>query len=194
MSDETPGMEPDAAQERGGPGTSVAALPPTDLPMTSRRAHAVREGGERGAEDEAVSERRPPRSPAEWAYRRLILYIARFEETLDAEHEVAMGFTDGGTGVIRIEGMGHFDPDIVTFYGADPRGMKVQLIQHVTQLSVLLRAVPKRRPEEAPRRIGFRLRADLEEADEAEEGPEPGDDGAPEGLGADPRSDRVPGT
>jgi hypothetical protein len=143
--------------------TTAEALEAAAMP----RAHAVHtDPGERGAEDEPVPRMPPPRSAAEWAYRRLILYIARFEEGLDAEHEVAMGFTDGGTGVIRIEGMGHFDPDMVTFYGTDPRGAKVQLIQHVSQLSVLLRAVPKRRPQEAPRRIGFRLRADLEEAAE----------------------------
>lgn len=142
------------------PNDTAEALEGTALP----RAHAVHTDPDaRGAEDDPVPKMPPPKSPAEWAYRRLILYIAKFEEALDAEHEVAMGFTDGGTGVIRIEGMGHFDPDIVTFYGTDPRGAKVQLIQHVSQLAVLLRAVPKRRPEEAPRRIGFRLRADLEE-------------------------------
>lgn len=151
--------------------TTAEALEADAMP----RAHAVRADPEtRGAEDGPMPSRLPPpKSPAEWAYRRLVLYIARFEETLDAEHEVAMGFTDGGTGVIRIEGMGYFDPDIVTFYGTDARGGRVQLIQHVTQLSVLLRALSKRRPEEAPRRIGFRLRADLEgEPIEAEAAPE----------------------
>ncbi|MBT8426068.1 MAG: hypothetical protein KJO67_13910, partial [Silicimonas sp.] len=59
------------------------------------------------------------KSPAEWAYQRLILYIKNFEKTLDDEHEIAMGFTDTGTGVLRIEGLGYFDPDIVTFYGSD---------------------------------------------------------------------------
>ena len=141
--------------------TTAEALEASALP----RAHAVRlDPDERGVEDAALPALPPARSPAEWAYRRLILYIARFEEGLDAEHELAMGFTDGGTGIVRIEGMGHFDPDMVTFYGTDATGAKVQLIQHVSQLSVLLRALPKRRPEAAPRRIGFRLRADLEGA------------------------------
>ena len=62
------------------------------------------------------------KSPAEWAYERLILYIQNFEEQLDNEHEVAMGFTGGDAGVLKIEGMGFFDPDIVTFYGSDPAG------------------------------------------------------------------------
>lgn len=104
------------------------------------------------------------KSPAEWAYERLILYIKNFEEQLDNEHEVAMGFTGGDAGVLRIEGMGFFDPDIVTFYGSDPTGAKTQLVQHVSQLNVLLRALPKQIETEAPRRIGFRLVQDLEKA------------------------------
>lgn len=103
------------------------------------------------------------KSPAEWAYERLILYIRNFEETLDNEHEVAMGFAGGDAGVLRIEGMGFFDPDIVTFYCADATGAKTQLVQHVSQLSVLLRALPKQAEQEAPRRIGFRLVQDLEQ-------------------------------
>ena len=102
------------------------------------------------------------KSPAEWAYERLILYIQNFEEQLDNAHEVAMGFTGAQAGVIRIEGIGFFDPDIVTFYGTDPTGTKTQLIQHVSQLNVLLRALPKEDSEDAPKRIGFRLAADLE--------------------------------
>ena len=43
------------------------------------------------------------------------------------------------------------------FYGRDEDGAKTQLIQHVSQLSVTLRAVPKLAEEEPPRRIGFHL-------------------------------------
>lgn len=102
------------------------------------------------------------KSPAQWAYERLILYIQKFEETLDSEHEVAMGFAGGDTGVLRIEGMGFFDPDIVTFYGSDPAGTRMQLVQHVSQLSVMLRALPKPAAAQEASRIGFRLAAALE--------------------------------
>ncbi|RZV98290.1 MAG: hypothetical protein EX266_17570, partial [Rhodobacteraceae bacterium] len=103
------------------------------------------------------------KSPAEWAYQRLILYIKNFEKTLDDEHEIAMGFTDTGTGVLRIEGLGYFDPDIVTFYGTDQTAARVQLVQHVSQLNVLLRAMPKAKNTEKPRRIGFELAKALDE-------------------------------
>ncbi|MEL7343533.1 MAG: DUF6173 family protein [Pseudomonadota bacterium] len=97
------------------------------------------------------------KSPAEWAYERLILYIKNFEAQLEGDEEVAMGFTDSGVGVIKIEGMGYFDPDIVTFYGTDASGARTQLVQHVSQLNVLLRSVPKPQEADAPRRIGFKL-------------------------------------
>lgn len=103
------------------------------------------------------------KSPARWAYERLILYIQNFEKQLDAEHEVAMGFAGGNAGVLRIEGMGYFDPDIITFYGSEGGGSRTQLVQHVSQLNVMLRAVPKARQEEPANRIGFRLASDLQQ-------------------------------
>ncbi|WP_425100931.1 DUF6173 family protein [Tropicibacter sp. S64] len=101
------------------------------------------------------------KSPAEWAYERLVLYIQAFEKQLDGDQEVAMGFVGAEAGVLRIEGLGYFDPDIVTFYGSDAAGVRTQLIQHVSQLSVILRAMPKEVEQEAPRRIGFLLAKEL---------------------------------
>ena len=99
------------------------------------------------------------KSPAEWAYDRLVLYIRNFESQLDGAQEIAMGFAGGDAGVLQIEGLGFFEPDLITFYGRDEDGAKTQLVQHVSQLSVILRAVPKVQPEEPPRRIGFALTA-----------------------------------
>ena len=104
------------------------------------------------------------KSPAEWAYERLILYIQNFEKTLDNEHEIAMGYTGADAGVMRIEGLGYFDPDIITFYGSDQIGVKTQLVQHVGQLNVMLRALPKKVERAEPTRIGFRLAQDLKKA------------------------------
>jgi hypothetical protein len=91
----------------------------------------------------------------------MILYIKNFEEQLDGEHEVAMGFTGGDAGVLKIEGMGFFAPDIITFYGVDGSGQKSQQVQHVSQLNVTLRAVQVQ-PDKPANRIGFRLASDLE--------------------------------
>ncbi len=111
---------------------------------------------------DAVAREAETKSPAQWAYERLILYIQNFETQLDATQEVAIGFTGGDAGVLRIEGMGYFDPDIVTFYGSDSMGIKTQLIQHVSQLNVMLRALPRTDEEVPVTRIGFRLAAELE--------------------------------
>jgi hypothetical protein len=59
--------------------------------------------------------------------------------------------------------LGYFDPDIVTFYGTDSEGGRMQLIQHVSQLNVALRAMPILRDDVEPRRIGFQLAAELEQ-------------------------------
>ena len=103
------------------------------------------------------------KSPAEWAYERIVMYIKNFEEQLDGEHEVGMGFTGGDVGTLKIQGMGYFAPDLITFYGEDPNGAKTQLIQHVSQLSVMLVAAAKQDEAAEPNRIGFKLAEDLEE-------------------------------
>lgn len=105
--------------------------------------------------EEALEQK--PKGPAAWAYERLIRYIRNFEQQLDANEEVAMGFAGSDAGVLKIEGLGFFDPDLITFYGRDDEGMKTQLVQHVSQLSVMLRAVPKAEPATPARRIGFHL-------------------------------------
>jgi len=102
------------------------------------------------------------KSPAQWAYERIILYIQNFEKQLNNDEEVGMGFVGGDAGVIKIEGLGFYDPDLITFYGSDGSGAKTQLIQHVSQLNVMLRASPKEVDQAEPNRIGFRLAEELE--------------------------------
>ncbi|MEM8823504.1 MAG: DUF6173 family protein [Pseudomonadota bacterium] len=107
-----------------------------------------------------------PKSPAEWAYQRVILYLKAFEETLEDDQEAAMGFTGGAGGVLHIQGIGFHAPDLITFTGTDAQGIRAQLIQHVSQLNVLLRAVPRPETQPARDRIGFALARALEEAEE----------------------------
>lgn len=146
----------------------MAKKPKTKKPCTEPRVHSVHVDPDiaKRTKNKPLPERvfQTPvdeKSPAEWAYERLVIYIQNFEEQLDNEHEIAVGFVGGDAGVLRIEGLGFFDPDMVTFYGYDENGTKTQLIQHVTQLSVMLRAIDKEDTAAEPKRIGFRLVAEL---------------------------------
>ncbi|WP_375254039.1 DUF6173 family protein [Yoonia sp.] len=115
-----------------------------------------------GTLPKALSEPATKKSAAQWAYERIIMYIQNFEKQLDNDQEVGLGLTSGNTGVIRIEGLGYYDPDIVTYYGVNEAGAKTQLIQHVSQLNVSLVSSPKHIDQPEPTRIGFRLATALE--------------------------------
>ncbi len=81
-------------------------------------------------------------------------YIEAFENGLDDEHEIGIRLASfGGVVVFHAEKIGFFKPNVITFYGITDEGEKVQLIQHVSQLNFLLKAVKKL--EDKPCRIGF---------------------------------------
>jgi hypothetical protein len=93
-------------------------------------------------------------NPAKWTYERLGKYIQAFEAELDDEHEIGARLVSFGTAVtFHIESMGYHGPDIIAFYGKNDQNEAVQLIQHTSQLSVLL--VAMKRKADVPRRIGF---------------------------------------
>ncbi|GHO52378.1 DUF6173 family protein [Ktedonobacter robiniae] len=97
-------------------------------------------------------------NPAKWTYERLSKYINDFESSLDNDHEIGARLVSFGQAItFHIEDIGYYGPDIISFDGRNEAGEKVQLIQHISQLSVLLVAVQKQ--QEQPRRIGFRLKA-----------------------------------
>lgn len=145
--------------------TSAEALEAAAIPRR-REVHVNAAPSEDGPTPKALQEPATRKSPAQWAYERIILYIQNFEKTLDNNHEVGIGFTDGGAGVMRIEGLGYFDPDIITYYGTNGAGAKAQLVQHVSQLNVMLVAHPKSVDQAEPARIGFRLAEELEGSEE----------------------------
>lgn len=108
MSDETPKAKPRQPRAHTADCSESGPVVVEDQPLPAKVA------------DTPVEQK----SPAQWAYERLILYIKNFEEQLDNEHEIAMGFAGGDAGVLRIEGIGYFDPDIITYYGSDGEGTK----------------------------------------------------------------------
>ena len=95
-----------------------------------------------------------PINPAKWAYESLGEYIKNFEAELDEDHEIGARLVSFGQSVtFHIEDISYEGPGIITFYGRTEAMEKVQLVQHVSQLSVLLIAVKKQ--QDKPRRIGF---------------------------------------
>jgi hypothetical protein len=95
-------------------------------------------------------------NPARWMFERLATYIKQFESRLDQEHEVGARLVSFGANLtFHIEDMGYFGPDMIVFYGKKDSGEPVQLVQHTSQLSVLLVAV--RKQDASARRIGFVL-------------------------------------
>ncbi len=146
--------------------TSADAMENAALPR-QHEIH-VKSGATISAGDmpEAMKESTAKKSPAQWAYERIILYIKKFEETLDNDHEVGLGFAGGDAGVIKIEGLGFFDPDIITYYGTNEMGSKTQLVQHVSQLNVMLVASAKHVDQVEPNRIGFQLAQELDRDDD----------------------------
>jgi hypothetical protein len=94
-------------------------------------------------------------NPAKWTYQRLIEYINSFERNLDQEHEVGARLVSfGSTVTFHIQDIGYYGPDIITFYGINEHDEEIQLIQNISQLSVLLIAMKKLGGQ--PVRIGFK--------------------------------------
>jgi len=108
-----------------------------------------------------------PRNPAEKAVERLGEEIASFEATLSSEEEVG-GIIVGAPGNTSFHIIKYYNlnMDILVFEGINEHGRPQRLVQHVTQLSILLTALPKL--NEKPRRIGFHL------AEAPPSGPTPG--------------------
>lgn len=96
-------------------------------------------------------------NPAEWAFVRLSKLIEEFEKGIDKDDEVGARLVGlPGDGTMQIEDVGFWGPDLILFSGKNADGKPVRLVQHYTQINVLLNALPK--PEERPaRRIGFQL-------------------------------------
>ena len=100
---------------------------------------------------------------ADWKYEKLMEQIHDFEETLDAEHEIALKLASFGSSITMIvTNIGYQNPDLLYFYGF-VNGTEAQLIQHMNQLNFLLTSVERADKSKPARRIGFIPSADAED-------------------------------
>lgn len=98
-------------------------------------------------------------NPAQWTYLKLVECIYNFEKSLDEDHEI--GVRSASDVTFYIQDIDYYDPLMISFAGSNGNGEKLQLVQHVSQLSVFLVAMKKRGEE--PVRIGYKLKRAAEE-------------------------------
>lgn len=83
---------------------------------------------------------------------KIVELIHDFEENLDEAHQAAGRFISSGESIpFFIEDIGYYNPYLIVFYGKLTDGSDVQLVQHHTQVNVLLSAL-KRLDTSKPRR------------------------------------------
>ena len=85
-------------------------------------------------------------------YKRLVEWINKYETGLDPEHEVGVRLVSFGREVIfHLTSISYWNPSLIKFEGTLDDGTPVELIQHVTQISILLTKVNRTKG-----RLGFR--------------------------------------
>lgn len=117
-----------------------------------------------------ADEQQKPYDPAAWMHQRLVHQVMEFEKNLGPEHEVGGRFVEGPSGEpLHLSNIASWGPDMILFMGEFPDGRKWELVQHYSQVSMLLVAVLKINDE--PRRIGFELLKNVKEQDTPWEDP-----------------------
>ena len=89
-------------------------------------------------------------------YRRLVEWINDFHRELEDEYEVGGQLVSFGSEItFSFTDLTYWNPSLIGFYGTKPDGSPVKLIQHVSQINVLLVRQKRIHPEEPKRPIGF---------------------------------------
>jgi hypothetical protein len=99
------------------------------------------------------SERRK-NNPAGYALERLNQLISSFQTNLAEDVEVGISVVGSGSAApFRLRSIKASNPDILILDGIDDNNNAVRLLQHYSQMAIMLVAVPKL--EGKPFRIGF---------------------------------------
>lgn len=89
-------------------------------------------------------------------HRRLVEWINNFGNELDDEHEIGVRLVSfGQTITFHLEDIGYWNPSLIQFCGNTENGEPVELIQHVSQISILLMKVKRQDLSQPKRPIGF---------------------------------------
>lgn len=100
----------------------------------------------------------PPTNPnlASEFYERLVKWIQDFDDSLDQDHEVGIRLVSFGETVkFHLQDIGYWNPSLISFKGVTEQGNPVELIQNVSQISILLIKVQRQDTSQPKRPIGF---------------------------------------
>lgn len=99
---------------------------------------------------------------AKRAYENLAGCILNFEKSFDDEQEIgARLVTHGSSTTLHLHNISYYNPDLLSFHGTNEEGEELLLVQHVSQLNLLL--VPLKKLLEKPLRIGYKLQRTIED-------------------------------
>lgn len=89
-------------------------------------------------------------------YKRLTSWIQDFDAALDPAHEVGVRLVSFGQSVtFHLRDISYWNPLLISFSGETETGDAVELIQHVSQISILLFTLPRKDPSLPKSPIGF---------------------------------------
>lgn len=106
-----------------------------------------------------------PRSPqienalgerASSVFKHLRVLIREFDAEIDSAHQLGVRLVSFGQAVvIQLRGITYRDPSLIILRGLTDSGDPVELIQHVSQLSILLMKLPRIDKAKPKPKIGF---------------------------------------
>ena len=103
-------------------------------------------------------------------YQRIVALINNFESELPDTMQAGGRLVSAGDITFSIQDIGYWDPNMIVVYGELSDGSAVELVQHLSQLNLLLVAVPRQDDIQKPRRvIGFTQKAEPDIIHDAED-------------------------
>ncbi len=103
----------------------------------------------------------------------LVNRINKFNASLDEAHEIGVHLVSFGQIVtLRLQGLDYSNPSLISFTGVLESGEPVELIQHVSQISILLIQMPRKDPSKPKQSFGFHVQPREENDLDAHKGAE----------------------
>jgi hypothetical protein len=122
-----------------------------------RTMKMAQEGAQKVAQENAIVREATIGSLASNTAKYIYNSINDFWANIGNDYEVGMQLTSLGQGVqVYLNNLTYYEPHLIIFDSEFSDGTKMRIVQHVTQLNYAIIALPKQRPNEQKRKIGFR--------------------------------------